>query len=116
EESDAYTEDRIKTGVSLERPLTERWTGTLGVTFQITETEDINGRISYQLFGIPAMLRYDSTDDILDPHKGIRAMLAGTPYFGASDGAATTFTKLEASGSTYFAMSEEFLLAFRGRY
>lgn len=116
EESDAYTEDRIKAGVSLERPLTERWTGTLGVTFQITETEDLNGRISYQLLGIPATLRYDSTDDILDPRKGIRAMLAGTPYFGASDETATTFTKLEASGSTYLELNEEFLLALRGRY
>src|SRR5690606_28077959 len=48
EESDAYDEDRIKAGVSLERVLSERWTGALGVTFQLTETEDTSGRISYQ--------------------------------------------------------------------
>ncbi len=116
EESDAYKEDRIKTGVSLERVLTERWTGSLGVTFQLTETEDSNGRIGYQLFGIPVTLKYDSTDDVLDPSRGIRAALNGTPYFGASDEEPTTFTKLEAGGSTYFGLTDELILAMRGRY
>ncbi|MEQ9151467.1 MAG: autotransporter assembly complex family protein [Parvibaculaceae bacterium] len=116
EESDAYDEDRARAGVSLERVLTERWTGSLGVTFQLTETTDSNGRIGYQLFGIPATVKYDSTDDVLDPSEGIRATLNGTPYFGASDEEPTTFTKLEASGSTYLGLSEELTLALRGRY
>ena len=116
EESDAYDEDRIKTGVSLERVLNERWTGSLGLTFQLTETEDSNGRIGYQLFGVPVMLKYDSTDDVLDPREGIRATLLGTPYFGASDEEPTTFTKLEAGGSTYLGFTDELILALRGRY
>lgn len=116
EESDAYDEDRIKTGVSLERVLSERWTGSLGLTFQLTETEDSNGRIGYQLFGVPVMLKYDSTDDVLDPREGIRATLLGTPYFGASDEEPTTFTKLEAGGSTYLGFTDELILALRGRY
>ena len=116
EESDAYKEDRAKAGVSLERVLSERWTGSLGVTFQLTETTDSNGRIGYQLFGIPATLKYDSTDDVLDPGEGIRATLAGTPYFGASDEEPMAFTKLEAGGSTYLGLSDELILALRGRY
>lgn len=116
EENDAYKENRIKAGVSLERSLGRWWTGSLGTTFQITETEDINGRITYQLIGIPALLRYDNTDDVLDPREGLRATLAATPYFGASDQSATTFTKLEATGSTYFGFTDELVLALRGRY
>jgi translocation and assembly module TamA len=116
EETDAFTENRIKSGLSLERSLNRWWTGSLGATFQITETEDINGRITYQLIGIPALLRYDNTDDLLDPREGLRASLAATPYFGASDQRATTFTRLEASGSTYFGFTDEFVLALRGRY
>ena len=116
EENDAYKENRIKAGVSLERSLGRWWTGSLGTTFQITETEDINGRITYQLIGIPALLRYDNTDDVLDPREGLRATLAATPYFGASDQSPTTFTKLEAGGSTYFGFTDELVLALRGRY
>lgn len=116
EDSDAYEEDRIQAGVSLERILTERWTGTAGVTFQITQTEDANGRTDYQLFGVPVTLKYDSADDILDPTEGIRATLGATPYFGTSDGEATTFTKLEATGATYLSLIDELTLAFRGRY
>lgn len=116
EQNDAYKENRIKAGVSLERSLGRWWTGSLGTTFQITETEDINGRITYKLIGIPALLRYDDTDDVLDPREGLRATLAATPYFGASDQRATTFTKLEATGSTYLGFTEELVLALRGRY
>lgn len=116
EENDAYTENRIKAGVSLERRLGRWWTGSLGTTFQVTETEDINGRIAYQLIGIPLLLRYDNTDDVLDPREGLRATLAGTPYFGASDQSATTFTRLEAAGSTYLGLTDELVLALRGRY
>lgn len=116
EDSDAYKEDRVKAGVSLERVLSETWTGSLGVTFQLSETEDSNGRIAYQLFGVPLTLKYDTADDILDPTKGIRATLSGTPYFGASDEKPSTFTKLEAVGSTYLTPVEELTFAFRGRY
>jgi translocation and assembly module TamA len=116
EENDAYTENRIKAGASLERSLGRWWTGSLGATFQITETEDINGRIAYQLIGIPALLRYDNTDDVLDPREGLRATLSAIPYFGASDQRATTFTRLEATGSTYLGLTDELVLALRGRY
>ena len=93
EENDAYRENRIKAGVSLERILGRWWTGSLGTTFQITET-----------------------DDVLDPREGLRATLAATPYFGASDQNATTFTRLEAAGSTYIGLTDELVLALRGRY
>ncbi|MFN3626497.1 MAG: autotransporter assembly complex protein TamA [Parvibaculum sp.] len=116
EENDAYTESRIKAGASLERGLGRWWTGSLGATFQITETEDINGRIAYQLIGIPALLRYDNTDDVLDPREGLRATLSAIPYFGASDQRATTFTSLDATGSTYLGLTDELVLALRGRY
>lgn len=116
EENDAYTENRIKAGASLERSLGLWWTGSLGATFQITETEDINGRIAYQLIGIPALLRYDNTDDVLDPREGLRATLSAIPYFGASDQRATTFTRLEATGSTYLGLTDALVLALRGRY
>jgi translocation and assembly module TamA len=116
ESTDAYDETRIRTGASLERPLSEHLTGSAGVSFEVTETEDINGRTAYQLFGLPVVLRYDSADDLFDPSKGIRATLAGTPFFGSADGNPTSFVRAEATGATYFALAEALTLAVRGRY
>lgn len=116
EDSDAYKEDRVRAGVSLERVLTPEWTGSLGVTFQLSETEDSNGRISYQLFGVPLTLRYDTADDLLDPTAGLRATLQGKPYFGTSDEKATSFTKLEGTAATYLTPVDDLTFAFRGRY
>jgi len=116
EDSEGYKEDRIKTGISLERVLNETWTGSLGVTFQLSETEDMNGRIGHRLFGVPVTLKYDTADDLLDPTGGLRALLQGTPYFGTSDETATAFTKLEGTASTYLTPAEDITFAFRGRY
>ena len=116
ESTDAYDEYRLRIAASLERPLAENLRGSAGVSFEVTETEDINGRTAYQLFGIPVVLRYDSADDLFDPTEGIRATLAGTPFFGAADGSPTSFVRVEATGATYFALTEELVLAVRGRY
>ncbi|MDO8839057.1 MAG: BamA/TamA family outer membrane protein [Parvibaculum sp.] len=115
-QSDAYDEYRLRTGASLERVFGPRLSGSAGVGFEVTQTEDATGRTDYQLFSVPAVLRYDSADDIFDPSEGIRATVAATPYFGSADGAATTFLRLEGSGATYFAVADRLTLAVRGRY
>ena len=116
ETTDAYDEYRLRTGASLERRLSERLTGSAGLSFELTETEDATGRTDYQLFGVPVVLRYDSADDLLDPREGIRATAAATPYFGGADRQATTFLRFETSGATYFGLAEALTLAVRGRY
>ncbi|MCW5725845.1 autotransporter assembly complex family protein [Parvibaculum sp.] len=114
--TDAYDEYRLRTAASLERRLGERLTGSAGVSFELTETEDTTGRTDYQLFGLPVVLRYDSADDLLDPRKGVRATAAATPFFGGADRSATTFLRFETTGATYFGLADALTLAVRGRY
>lgn len=121
ERSDAYNENRIKAGAGLVRPLTDRVTASLGVTFELARTTDSRGNNRYQLIGIPASLTYDGSDNLLDPTKGIRAALNATPYFGRANEQVSAFTKLEAVGSTYLSFGERpdgspwVTLAARGR-
>ncbi|NIJ40874.1 translocation and assembly module TamA [Parvibaculum indicum] len=121
ERSDAYNENRIKSGVGLVRPLTDNIKASLGVTFELVRTADSRGNNRYQLVGIPAALSYDGSNNLLDPTEGIRATVRATPYFGRANQKATAFTRLEGIGSTYFSFGKRddgapwVTLAARGR-
>ncbi len=114
--TDAYHENRVKTAAGLARKLRENLDVSAGLSFEIERTTDSTGYHAYELFGIPVTGRYDGSDNLLDPTEGVRLGLALTPYGGSADGAATTFVKLEATGSTYLSFSRKFTLALRARY
>ena len=118
EDTDAYNEKSLKLGSALSRALSPRLQVSGGVSFEVYRTQDSTGGHSYRLFGVPLVARYDGSDNLLDPTKGVRLGGTLTPYAGTSDGAATTFTRFEATGSTYYSFGArpDITLAFRGRY
>ena len=118
QDTDAYNELSSKLGVGLMRQLTPQFQGSAGVSFEVYRTEDSMGLHNYRLFGLPLTLRYDGTDNLLDPTEGVRLGGALTPYGGVANGDATAFAKFEATGSTYisFGRRPDITLAFRGRY
>lgn len=115
--TDAYRENRVKTGVGLARKLSPTLDATAGVSFEIERTQDSTGYHAYELFGLPLTARYDGSNDLLDPTEGARLGLAATPYAGTS-GKPVTFLKLEGTGSTYwsFGRRPDVTFALRGRY
>ncbi len=84
-----------------------------GVKFEKGWAADSLGRVDYKLLGIPVSLRYDNTDDLLNPTSGIRLSAAATPYpslFGNLG-----FTKASVAASTYYALDDnaDYILAAR---
>jgi translocation and assembly module TamA len=118
ENTDAYNEDSTKLGVALSRRITPTIQGSAGVSLEIYRTQDSTGGHSYRLFGLPLTLRYDGSDNLLDPTEGARLSGAFTPYAGQANGSPAAFSKFEAAGSTYisFGKRPDVTLAFRGRY
>lgn len=118
EETDAYDELSSRLGLGLMRQLTPKLQGSAGVSFEIYRTEDSMGLHNYRLFGLPLTLRYDGSDDLLDPTEGIRLGGTFTPYGGVANGDPTAFGRFEGTGSTYvsFGTRPDITLAFRGRY
>jgi translocation and assembly module TamA len=100
----AYDQDALLESVTLARPLWPHWTGSIGLSAEqeYILQEDV-GR-SYNLIGLPMTLKYDSSNSVLEPTKGIRAALAVTPTQSLS-GADATFLIMQASASTYFDLS-----------
>lgn len=118
EETDAYNEKRVKLGTALARQLRANLQASAGVSFEVYQTRDSTGDHAYRLFGLPLSMRYDGSDALLDPTEGVRLGGTVTPYAGTANGAATAFTRFEASGSTYwsFGRRPDLTLALRGRY
>lgn len=117
EDTDAYEENRIKTTASILRRLRPTLEAGAGLSFEYTHTKDSTGNHTYQLFGLPLILRYDGSDDLLDPAQGSRLGLSLTPYAGRS-GTPVSFARFEATGSTYlsFGARPDVTLAARGRF
>lgn len=114
EDPNAFTRYGIETAAAIERPLTPRWTGILGVSLEYDKITDAVGRRDFYLLGGRAALRWDHTDSLLDPRRGARFFVSALPYLGHQSGA-LQFTVLESSGSAYFPLDDDrrYVLAAR---
>ena len=101
---EAYDQRALTQKIELSRKLSPHWTVGIGISGEQEEItqEDVSRR--YNLLGLPVSVKFDDTDDLLNPTKGIRATLLLTPTqsFG---GSSATFTLAQLSGSTYVDLS-----------
>lgn len=116
-DDEAYEELGATLAVGIERELTDEITAGFGILGEVSRTETIDETETAKLVGLPAFLAYDSSDDRLDPSKGIRARIAGTPFAGYQGDTPVSFGILDASASTYFDLTgdKEYIFALRTR-
>jgi translocation and assembly module TamA len=108
----AYRSRRALASAGLERRFGRLLTG--GVAFEVDKANvvqlaDVNPRTGsqrYELAGVPAYIKLDSTDNLLNPTTGYRAQLSVTPAHTFS-GSNLTFVTSFISGSTYWALGSE---------
>lgn len=79
ERLDAYDRDAITAGAVLERRFAPGLSGTVGVGFEDAEITQDEGPQDYRLIFLPLRLSYDTTDDPLDPTRGLRLVTEATP-------------------------------------
>jgi translocation and assembly module TamA len=116
EDTEAFVANRITASTGVEQRFSSSLTGGLGVSLALEKEEENGGENKFTLIGLPAFLRYDSTNDPLDPTTGAKALAAVTPYealFTQTD----RFLRSETTGSTYlkFDQAARYILAVRGR-
>lgn len=118
EDIDAYEQYLASSFLGLEEELWEDWTLSYGGSVELEQSSDTRNRDDRQflLFGTPADLSYDGTDDLLNPTKGQRLDIAVTPYV-ASGEQFLPFIVGDVSASTYHKLDEpgRFVAALRGR-
>ena len=116
EDSDAFDEVSGTISAAIERRISRRLTLTGTVEAEFADLEDSFGSSQSQLIAFPLLARWDSTDNLLDPKKGVRASGRLVPHLGANEGL-LTFVSFDATGSTYqsFGAAKRFTLAGRVR-
>lgn len=85
-----------------------------GIEFEKGQTSDILGQIDYTLVGLPVSLTYDSTDNTLDPTRGVRLLASVTPYPDFL-GSTVPMTIARGTASAYFSLDEESRYVLAGR-
>ena len=77
--------------------------GVEGMTGHAT---DVLGKVDYTLIGVPLGLTYDTTDNKLDPTRGIRINASFAPY-PRFLGSTLNLVVAKVQGSTYYALDED---------
>jgi translocation and assembly module TamA len=107
----AYRSRRVTATAGIERRV-DRWlTGGFSLLVQkanVTQLANVAGLGTqrYELAGLPAYLKLDQTDNLLNPTTGYRAQLGVTPAHTFSASHLTFVTNL-VSGSTYWPLGPE---------
>lgn len=119
----AYERRAATEAITVSRKLSPYWTASVGEAGEVERILQEQVVNHYGLVGIPLDLRYDSTNSLLDPTRGVRADLTVTPTVSfpvetASNSSSRTagFALIEATASTYFDLGQpgRSVLALRG--
>jgi translocation and assembly module TamA len=111
----AYDQDALEEKIAINRKLSKEWTASIGISGEQEKIAQEGETRHYNLIGLPLVFKYDSTNNLLDPTKGIRATLSATPTEALGSGS-TSFVILQAAASTYLDLSGNgrSVLALRG--
>ena len=96
----AYNQTAELAGTTLTRKIGTHWSVSVGLSGIIEQVEQEGVTTDYDLIQVPLTLKYDSTNSLFDPTRGIRAQATATPTESVLSPSAT-FTILQLSGSTY---------------
>lgn len=97
---DAYDREAVIASALAEHALSPRLAVRAGPTFETGRIGRDGDLDPYSLIGFVGGLRWDGTTSLLNPTSGQRATITATPYWSIEDG--STFTRILATGSTYF--------------
>ena len=110
--TDAYDTRQAKFFTGLDYQFDSRITLGIGAEVINGRVDDDTGTQNYTLAGLPAYIRRDDTDDLLNPTRGTRLGLTATPFFGLDGNSPDYFqAKLSASGYQSLDADRRFILA-----
>ncbi len=114
----AYDRQAITGGIALSRKFGGPWSGSVGLDGEQERVTQQGETQDYTLISLPISLKYDDTDNLLDPTQGIRATASVAPTQPVAGPQSSLFVTLQTSGSTYFDLGEpgRSILALRGAF
>lgn len=116
EDVEAYKALSAGAGVAVERELTDKLTGSLGVAFRYADIEaQQEPRESFALLSLPGRLRWDRANDRFSPTAGGITLLTAEPFVDLLDTQRRFFkTRLTQTQYVGLTTSPQTVLALRG--
>ncbi|WP_321397208.1 autotransporter assembly complex family protein [Emcibacter sp.] len=116
ENTDAYDALTADGRVGLERLLTNNLAASVSVFSQYSDISNSDNDRNYWLAALPVGVRWDNSNDILDPTKGFRASVSTAPSF-IFNGSNEFYLRSEINVSGYYPLDgdHDFVLAARAR-
>lgn len=104
---ESYDKTAYKVGLTLNNDFTQHLSGTIGGGVEFSQIEE-KGQIDrdFWLLSLPMGIKYDTTDDTLDPKRGVRAAGNLTPYLTVNR-SQETFTIADITASHYLPLNDE---------
>jgi translocation and assembly module TamA len=99
---------------ALRHRFSETFSIQAGVEAQSGVATDSLGRVDYTLVGVPVSLTYDSTDNKLDPTRGVR-LNASAAGFGTFLGSSLNLVQTKARASAYYSLDADSRFVLAGR-
>lgn len=116
EETDAFDSLSVRGNIGVERRFSRRLTGSTGVAYRLSRVQDqeTGDEDTFGLLSVPFGLRYDASDDLLDPTTGFRIRVETAPTWDTLN-PSTKYVKNRVVGSRYFRIHNKprFVLALR---
>jgi translocation and assembly module TamA len=109
-----YTARYANVTTAIRRRFSDTFSVQAGIEVERGQTSDVLGQVDYTLVGIPLSVKYDSTDSLLDPTRGIRATASVTPY-PSFLGSTVNIVQSKAAVSGYYAFDEDARYVLAGR-
>ena len=109
-----YTVRDASATASLRYRFSEALQVQVGVTGGWAQSSDVLGEATATLIGLPMSVKYDTTDNLLDPTRGVRVSAQITP-FPTFLGSTVGFVDAKGQASTYYALDDEANYVLAGR-
>lgn len=114
--SDEFEQNSATLTLGIEREVSPKLSIGAGGLAEFAMIETDEESLNSYLFGIPAFVEYNGSDDLLDPTEGVKARFSVTPFAGVYD-EFTQFLVLDGQAATYFSFDSKkrYILALRSR-
>ncbi|MBK1704321.1 autotransporter assembly complex protein TamA [Halochromatium glycolicum] len=104
ERLDAYERDAILTSALFERRFSPRLSLSAGLGLEQSQVAQDGPTQDFRLLSLPLTLTFDSTDDPLDPRRGLRLSAQLTPT-SVPEGDGSAFLRARLAAATYLDLS-----------
>jgi translocation and assembly module TamA len=112
--TEGYTSRLVNVTAGIRHRFSEKFSIQGGIEYEKGQASDILGQVDYTLVGLPISVTYDSTDNTLDPTRGMKLLASVTPYPDFL-GSSVPMTIAKGTASAYWSIDEESRYVLAGR-